>query len=969
MNPLNAPCLDENQLSALATGLLCDPQLADAERHLDGCAACQELLAVFLRDQSPDPALRKESAGPARRTDAVAETPSTTSTPLPRGSLIGRYVVLSLLGSGGMGMVYAAHDPELERTVALKLLRPGRGLDADPQAASGRMLREARALARVSHPNVITIYDVGRSGDQIFLAMERIQGQTLRKWLHGRPPTLREVLSHFRRAGEGLAVVHDAGIVHRDFKADNVLLSSDGRVLVTDFGLARVVAAAEAVDLPLPTDSGDVHPGLMTHSQRLVGTPAYMAPEQILGQPVDARADQFSFCAVLYEALHGERPFRGHSVNEQLAAIASGVITPSPSSRPVPQWVERVLRRGLASDPAARFPSMRALLSALSVSPTSRWLRRLAPVALLATGLLVVATPYYLLRVRPLSRCQSAGSLRIQATYSPRQAQAIGSAFAQTGLGYAAGTARQVTEALSAYAQAWQSAHDQACSAERSPDPPALSTLRSACLDQRLRGLSALVARLQQADGRAVERASYAVSALERSSDCLDQARLSARTHLPSDDKTRTQVEAIRAQLAQAQAELDTGAYQTGLSHVEPLVGAAQSIGFRPLESEVLRLLGSLQKESARFGPAADSLTAAIYKGEAGLHDESVARASIALVDVQMRQAHYAEARQWLQHAEAAIERLGGDDTLSAWLMNNHGNLLHAEGKYQEALAQQQRALALRQRLFGPAHSEVAMSLNNLGATYSALGRYREAMEYHEQARKLHDQLLGAEHPSVGNCWLNLGQARGQAGDIAGELRAYEQALSIWRRGLPADHLHLAIVHHNLGSAYGALGQHQVALQHYEKARSIKTQKLSPGHPSLASTVLAESAPLRKLGRVDEALTAALSAHAMYEKSVGASHPLSARALTEIGNCELTQGHAAQALTSLRKALSLHRAGDAEPDVLGDTELLLAQAIWRSGGDRAQARKLAESATQTYQRIGPATEGVVSAQAWLKNPR
>lgn len=969
VNTQTASCLDENQLSALATGLLCDPQLSDAERHLDGCAACQELLAVFLRDQSPDPASRPSPRGQARGSARLDEDDTDPPAQLPRGSLVGRYVVLSHVGSGGMGMVYAAYDPELERTVALKLLRPGRGLDTDVQAASGRMLREARALARVSHPNIVTIHDVGRSGDQIFLAMERIHGETLRTWLRSQPRTLNEVLVCFRRAGEGLAAVHEAGIVHRDFKADNVLLARDGRVLVTDFGLARVVAAADAIELPQSAAIALDRVDTITRSEHVVGTPAYMAPEQVQGRAVDARADQFSFCAVLYEALHGERPFRGRSLEDQLAAIERSIITPSANSRPVPLWVERVLRRGLAGDPAARFPSMHALLSALSISPAARWVRRLAPIALLCAATGALAAPYYLLRVRPQARCQAAAQLRADSVYSSRHAQAIQHAFAQTGLTYAATMTQHVTAALSSYAHAWQSAQSQACKAEHTADAPALSALRSVCLDQRLRGLSALISRLQHADARAVERASHAVSALERSSDCLDLARLTSRIHLPSDDKTRTQVASIRAQLVEAQAELDTGAYQAGLQHAQSLRAPAQALGFRPLESDVLRLIGSLQKESARFDEAADSLVAAVHKGEAGLHDDSVARASIALVDVQMRKARYAEARQWLQHAEAAIERLGGDDALSAWLINNHGNLLHAEGSYQDALLQQQRALALRQRLYGPAHTEVAMSLNNLGATYSALGRYAEAIEHHEQSRTLHERLLGSEHPSVGNCWLNLGQARGQVGDIPGELRAYEHVLAIWGKTLPADHLHLAIVHHNLGSAYGSLGQHAAALQHFATARSIKAQKLSAHHPSVASTLLSQSVILRKLGRLHEAHSQAQAAYAIYKEAVGPRHPLSARALTEIGHCELQRGLAAQAQKTLSQALALQRAADTEPDVLGDTELLLAQALWRSGGDRAQARALAESAKQTFLRIGPSAEGVAVAQAWLASPR
>lgn len=289
----------------------------------------------------------------------------------PKRVKVGRYRVDNKIGAGGMGVVYRAHDPELARDVALKLMNTTAFSDEEEASrARGRLVREARAMAKLAHPNVIHVYDVGAVDDGVFIAMELVDGDPLSKWVEREKPSWRDTLRCYLDAGEGLAAAHEAGIVHRDFKPENVLLGSDGRVRVGDFGLAGGPGSETGRhDLP-PGDSGkaSVDQGTvsssLTRTGALLGTPKYMAPEQESGLSATARSDQFGFCVALYEGLYGHPPFQGDTVAMYRQAVASEAVR-IPEQTDVPKWVFELLRRGLRREPADRHPSMRALLDAL----------------------------------------------------------------------------------------------------------------------------------------------------------------------------------------------------------------------------------------------------------------------------------------------------------------------------------------------------------------------------------------------------------------------------------------------------------------------------------------------------------------------------------------------------------------------------------------------------------------------------
>src|SRR5688572_24837441 len=298
---------------------------------------------------------------------------------LRRGSSLGRYVVLDVLGRGGMGIVYAAYDPELDRKIAVKLVKWGSSSTAGTGGRS-RLQREAQALAKLTHSNIVGVYDVGTIGDAIFVAMEFISGETIAAWIKRRwpadPPHWRDVLSIMVPAGRGLAAAHAAEIIHRDFKPENVMMDPAGRIVVLDFGLARPTSTSRSRshDDPKPIEISAATSLMMplTLTGSVMGTPAYMSPEQFAGQDTDAATDQFSFCVSLYHALYGERPFPGDNINELTTSVFKEQVRPAPKGTSVPAWLRRVVLRGLSRRPAERWSSMEELLAALENDPARR---------------------------------------------------------------------------------------------------------------------------------------------------------------------------------------------------------------------------------------------------------------------------------------------------------------------------------------------------------------------------------------------------------------------------------------------------------------------------------------------------------------------------------------------------------------------------------------------------------------------
>jgi serine/threonine protein kinase len=426
---------------------------------------------------------------------------------LEAGAAIGRFQVLGLLGKGGMGEVYAALDPELHRKVAIKLLRGG----GDSESPEGRLrlMREAQAIARVSHPNVVVVYDVGMLGQRVFVAMELVEGHTLRYWAHARERTWPEVLEVFAAAGRGLAAAHARELVHRDFKPDNVMVSNTGQVRVMDFGLVRMrgdepatpeagpspatPAAAHLAKAAVALEEADLlstrkieatintmtplrpEGALATHLTQTgvtLGTPAYMAPEQFRNEATDASTDQFSFCVALWETLYGQRPFAGGNVHELADAVCAGRVQPPPEKNQVPDWLRDILLRGLRTAPSERWPSMNALLAELEKRPAVESRRRFAAAAAGKLG-----------GIWEVPRAGAGAETSARAE--------IRAAFLATGKLYAAKAWESACQILDRYAQRWTDLYVEACEAThvRGEQSAEVLDLRMQCLAEGLADL------------------------------------------------------------------------------------------------------------------------------------------------------------------------------------------------------------------------------------------------------------------------------------------------------------------------------------------------------------------------------------------------------------------------------------------------------------------------------------------------
>ncbi|HEU4408237.1 MAG TPA: serine/threonine-protein kinase [Polyangiaceae bacterium] len=565
-----------------------------------------------------------------------------------RGERLGRYVVVDLLGQGGMSTVYKAFDPELDRLVALKLVSGG---GEEGHVGRERLLREARALAKLAHPNVVAVHDVGVLDGQVFLALEYVEGRTLRAWLGEAPRRPAEVLDVYAEVGRGLSAAHEAGLVHRDVKPDNVIVSADGRVRVLDFGLVRWDGRADDLGPPAaresaprgaspaserpaparpcwsssppPPDAGAAPAaGELTSYGEAVGTLRYIAPEQFLGEAVDARCDQFSFCVALYEALYGEHPFPGATLDERLESMLHGRLRPPPARSRAPAAVGRVLARGLSDDPNRRWPSMAALLDALARArrpPLWRNARVAAPVV---PALAVAAA----LAARAAGRadpCGGAGA-RVGGAWGEGRRAEVRRAFLASGRPYAAESLRTVEAQLDRYAGAWAQMRVEACEATRvrGEQSEELFDLRVRCLDTRLAGLASLAEGLAAADADAVERAVEAASGLEPLAACADAEALRAPLRPPDDPAARRRVQSARDELERAGTLRRIGRYDESLRRSDAVLADARALGYGPLVAEALVASAETRLELGRYDEAGRGLRAAWLEAETARHDD-----------------------------------------------------------------------------------------------------------------------------------------------------------------------------------------------------------------------------------------------------------------------------------------------------------------------------------------------------------
>ncbi|HVR01347.1 MAG TPA: protein kinase [Polyangia bacterium] len=852
---------------------------------------------------------------------SIAPTPgSEAGVILERGRAIDRFIVLGLVGRGGMGEVYAAYDPELDRKVAIKLLR-ARDNAAD---AKTRLLREAQAIAKLQHPNVVVVYDVGTFGDSVFIAMEFVEGRTVGGWLEAGKRTRREIMDVYLAAGRGLAAAHAAGLVHRDFKPDNVMVTDDGQVRVMDFGLARQVreAADEANAARAKLEAGGglisetLDPGYdpdatldfrkpgaadvrktsgkylsvkLTQTGAMLGTPAYMAPEQFAVRPTDARTDQFAFCVAVYEALYGQRPFEGTTMVTLMTSVTTGIVNPPPPKANVPGWMRKVLLRGLQPHPDARFPSMAGLLAALQTDPTVR-ARRLAAGLGLAACIVAAIWGARSLEGTQQAVCRGAaghfaGIWEPGERHSPRRA-AIHDAFVRTGKAYAPQAFASVTRLLDGYVEKWMRADVEACEAThvRGEQSNEVLDLRMGCLQERLTSVHALTDLFANADGKVVENAVGAASALPPLDRCSDVPVLKAVIKPPADPATVRRVQSVRADLARFVALRDAGHCGDAQRMQDALIGSARATGYQPLLGETLfeaaRLGDNCGDQVQMLDLFRESVTVALV----ARHDEVAASAALLLAGVladRVRQP--AAGRDWLRVGRALLARLGGRPQVEAWGLNSEATIFAAEGKGADSLDAYQRALALKEHVVGRDNYDTILGLMNVGVGFEYAGKYEESRATSAASREAMSRLLGPDHPSVALASNNEGESLNFLHRSAEAHVAFQRAYDIWRRS-EADAIFLSY------------------------------------------------------------------------------------ALTGLGIAYLGEGKADEAVAPLEEALRVRVAKQFDPERVGETRFALARALWSRPADRERARTLARQALADYAQVKTPTVPPPDVAAWLRAP-
>ncbi len=780
---------------------------------------------------------------------------------LARGAPIGRYLVLGLVGRGAMGDVYAAYDPELDRKVAVKLLHVSGSVGPELVEQKARLLREAQAIARLSHPNVVVVHDVGSFEEQVFVAMEFVDGHTVAYWQNAARRSWREVLDVFIAAGRGLSAAHAAQLVHRDFKGENVMITSSGQVRVMDFGLARhaadrsggdpilisseititdlgttvalpkqqavVVGEALAGSGPpdVPADSKIRAAALdanLTQTGLLVGTPAYMAPEQFRGQIADARSDQFSFCVALYEALYGERPFSGKTLADLADNVLRGRLRPVPATKRVPGWLKRALLRGMANNPDERWPSMDALLATLARHPRARgWWYVAATVAITSSVVAIMALAPV---ARPRPTCQVgedrfAGVWERPGTRSGRR-EAISQSIQDSGKPRAKETFDSVARLFDGYVARWSGMYRDACEATnvRGEQSNEVLDLRMTCLRDRWNELRALSDVLVEGHAVVVTNAVAAATALTPIERCADVTSANASVAPPADAATREKVDALRDRLVAIKALHDAGRYNRALDSARQVVAEARQVGYRPLIAEALNRLVLLQVDMHHPQDADESAEEALWIAEASHHDELV----IELAAVEIYVAGYIEhdmtrARRWINQAQVFLERIGGHDLLRAWVLNNIGVVLDANEDHEGAATQFFQALRIKERVLGKDHPDVALTLANLADTLRALGRFGEALDDINRGIDILERTLGPSYPQLVLQLVNRAEILNQLGRFKEGQHDAERAIAI-QEVEAGPHTESIYARGLLGEAQLGLGQPVAAIDTLELA-------------------------------------------------------------------------------------------------------------------------------------------------------
>ncbi len=866
---------------------------------------------------------------------------------------VGRFTLLERVAQGGMGVVFAAYDPELDRKIAVKLLRS----DTTEASMRKRIVREAQAMAKLSHPNVAQVFEVGEHQGSTFIAMEFVRGETLRDW-QKTARAWREILEVYVQAGRGLAAAHAAGLVHRDFKPDNAIVGREGRVRVLDFGLARTGELATTTELEtqtvLPSPHDDMLGTPLTHAGSIMGTPAYMAPEQFLGEEVTARSDQFAYCVALWEGLYGERPFTGSTRADLIANVTRGRVREAPKGTRVPAWVRVVLVRGLSVGPSERFATTDELLAALESDP-SRRRRRIAlvggSIVAVALGVAGVDGMRRYERAQKIAACEGA-SASIGEVWNDAAKARLHDALVGTGVSYAKSSFEHAVPFVDKHVASWRETYASQCVATQVEGTwsSELWAASQECLEERRGELAALLEVLtEQADATVVERTVTAAAGLSRLEPCTDEAWLARHPRA----REAVEVATIRRRMWQVGGLSTAGKSDEALTLAQEVVAEAETLGDARLHGSALLLAGEVAELTGAYDESERLLGEAFDLALAsGHHDDARAAATAMVSTVGYRKARPDEGLWWGRVARGLVTSLGLDGGLASTRLDNSlANVYVARGSYDEAQRLYERGVAIRERALGPDHPGVAGILNNLATLHFSRGSYDEAQRLHERTLAIDEGALGPDHPNIANSLTGLANVHHARGSYDEAQRLHERALAIWERALGPDHPDVAVSLNNLANVHSARDSYDEAQRLYERAIAIYEGALGPDHPHVALPLanLANAHFFR--GSDDEAQRLYERALAIRERALGPDHPDIANTLVGLAEVALATGRLDQARVQAERAVDVRTRAGVGAEEVAESQLVLAKVLWATG-DRPRARELARAARDEFRDAG-----------------
>jgi len=875
-------CLTDEVFAAWVSGQLDARELEQVESHAADCAVCRGM-AIAMRGLVPH----------------VATTLGAI------GATIGRYQVVAPLGEGAMGVVVRGRDPVLERDVAIKMV------NAIAMTTEQRdlMLHEAKMLALVDHPNVVRVHDAGIVEDEVFVAMELLGGITVARWLAEQPPTVAERLAVLVGVGAGIAAIHDAGLVHRDIKPDNILVCGTRGVIV-DFGLARAVGTA----------------GLA--GSGIAGTPAYFAPEVRRGSPATQPSDQFAWWTVVGEALQDiALPPRGRR------ALAAAIA------------------RGRADEPEDRFPNMRDAVAALTAAcaPARRPWRAIA-IGGVAVVALAVTAGIAIDRIRTGradAACAREGDVIVTRWRAARGP--IHDAFLASGAPYAQSSFDGTTRVLDRFVPELAAQIAGACRGAPAGEPPGINAARRRCLDERAQELAGEIDRLSRATRNDVREAVDGAWAMAEPA-CTDVRALAFgpySSELPQPD--------LRDRLRRARQD-------RRVPELEALLADTRARGDRSSELVALHLLGDMHEAMQQPDAAIDAYQQALRLAESLGRDLDAAK-MLALIAEQLGIGKHdaASGHRTAAVARAKLDRIGGNmPALDAYLHRVDAEIYHREYRCRDAEAEIRQALARYEQAYGPDHPYVGIALSEVAdfacetsdATVAAATRSLGILQ----------QAYGADHPNVGGARLNLGDQLIAVNHPQEALDQLRRADAIFERAFGSRHPARISVLLSLGDAEDKLGHPERQLDAYRRAGTLIDASAGPESPEAGASHNRIGDALLAGVQLADALVEYRRALAIAEHALGPEHLQVVDPLAGIARAELALGRASDALAPAERAIALLAKPDAhaDPGQLARVRFVLARALWDANRDRRRAHELA---TQARAALDGADAGEVAA--WL----